>query len=103
MNEEKPPLPYSRSPTLVPWPGGMPEGVKMETVEDLLRMQQRVIEWLATGRINARATGSINNSLRTLLGYHANAAKIKEMEAYFQRIKALLDREADEKTEAKPP
>ena len=63
----------------------------LDTPEQILAAQKRLILDVYSGRIGSRAAGSVNHALETLLKFHLDSKKLAEYEQYFQRIKTLLD------------
>ena len=65
----------------------------LNTAEDILAFQKRVIHSLYTGALGSRQAGAINHGLETLLRFHLDSKKLAQYDAYFTRIKNLLDKE----------
>ena len=76
-----------------PWPENTDY---LDSPEAILAFQKRVAHDLYTGKLGARQGGAVNNALKTLLSYYVDAKKLAQYEAYFQRIKNVLDKEENE-------
>ncbi len=82
----------------------LPENLDyLNSPEDILRFQKRVIHALYTGQLGARQAGAINHGLETLLKFHLDSKKLAEYESYFQRVKALVERAEAKENESSQP
>jgi hypothetical protein len=51
----------------------------------------RLVKATWIGEIGTRQAGCMNNSIRTILSYYLDAKRLREMEEYFLKMKAIVD------------
>jgi hypothetical protein len=79
----------------------LPENLDyLNSAEDCLAFQKRVIHELHTGKLGARQAGAINHALETLLKFYLDSKKLKQQETQLARIMGLLPAEIKAKVEA---
>lgn len=62
----------------------------LRTVDGCFRLLQRIAAAALHGEIGSRTHGSLNNTIRIILTYHSDIAKVAENKVLIEQLKARI-------------